>query len=131
MTKSSQAPSVEMVDRVAAAIADTPNLVMRVNKARGDGLIHEICWPAPELIVIAAYRDHEEAFIRIQQLQHRAWARAGILAMREPTKAMIEASNREWDGRMSHRSSGAWQAMIDAALSPPDIGSTPGETSDG
>lgn len=45
-------------------------------------------------------------------------ARAAIEAMREPTNAMVEASNREWDGRMSHRSSGAWQAMIDAALSP-------------
>jgi hypothetical protein len=43
-------------------------------------------------------------------------ARAVIAAMREPTDAMVEASNREWDGRMSHRSSGAWQAMIDEAL---------------
>jgi hypothetical protein len=42
--------------------------------------------------------------------------RAVIEAMREPSGDMIEASNREWDGRMSHRSSGAWQAMIDAAL---------------
>lgn len=31
-----------------------------------------------------------------------------------PTLEMIEASNREWDGRMSHRSSGAWQAMVAA-----------------
>lgn len=46
-------------------------------------------------------------------------ARAAIEAMREPTEIMIEASNREWDGRMSHRSSGAWQAMIDAALVSP------------
>ena len=45
---------------------------------------------------------------------------AAIKAMREPTEAMIEASNREWDGRMSHRSSGAWQAMIDAALPTPE-----------
>lgn len=43
-------------------------------------------------------------------------AKAAIGAMREPTEAMIEASNREWDGRMSHRSSGAWQAMVDAAF---------------
>lgn len=43
-------------------------------------------------------------------------ARAAIEAMRVPTEGMIEASNREWDGRMSHRSSGAWRAMIDAAL---------------
>lgn len=46
----------------------------------------------------------------------REHARAVLEALREPTPAMIEASNREWDGRMSHRSSGAWQAMIDAAL---------------
>jgi hypothetical protein len=51
---------------------------------------------------------------RISSLRKAALA---IAAMREPTEAMIEASNREWDGRMSHRSSGAWQAMIDAALS--------------
>jgi hypothetical protein len=50
------------------------------------------------------------------QSQWKSDARAGIAAMREPTEAMIEASNREWDGRMSHRSSGAWQAMIGAAL---------------
>lgn len=42
-----------------------------------------------------------------------------VIVPREPTEAMIEASNREWDGRMSHRSSGAWQAMIEAALTPP------------
>ena len=41
---------------------------------------------------------------------------ASIAAMREPSEAMVKASNREWDGRMSHRSSGAYQAMIDAAL---------------
>jgi hypothetical protein len=43
-------------------------------------------------------------------------ARAAIAAMREPTPEMIEASNREWDGRMSARSAGVWQAMIAAAL---------------
>lgn len=36
------------------------------------------------------------------------------LAPKEPTEKMIQASNREWDGRMSHRSSGAYQAMRDA-----------------
>ena len=48
-------------------------------------------------------------------------ARTAISAMREPTEKMVEASNREWDGRMSHRSTGAWQAMIDAALQEPQI----------
>lgn len=48
--------------------------------------------------------------------QARLAARTAITAMREPTEGMVEASNREWDGRMSHRSSGAWLAMIDAAL---------------
>lgn len=43
-------------------------------------------------------------------------ARAAIEAMREPTEAMLAATNREWDGRMSFRSTGAWQAMIDEAL---------------
>jgi hypothetical protein len=81
----------EMVERVARAIA----------KARHPGLT----WPTksdPEYIqtVHTYLRD----------------ARAAIEAMREPTEEMIKASNREWDGRMSHRSSGAWQVMIDAAL---------------
>lgn len=53
-----------------------------------------------------------------------ALAAAGyVIVPREPTEAMIEASNREidfrdnadWDGRKSHLSSGAWRAMIDAA----------------
>jgi hypothetical protein len=47
-------------------------------------------------------------------------ARAAIEALRDPSEKMIEASNREWDGRMSHRSSGAWQAMIDCALAEGD-----------
>lgn len=47
-----------------------------------------------------------------------ACARAAIAAMREPTSTMLEASNREWDGRMSHRSTEAWHAMIDEALKP-------------
>lgn len=33
---------------------------------------------------------------------------------REPSDAMVEASNREWDGRMSYRSSGAYQAVTAA-----------------
>jgi hypothetical protein len=52
------------------------------------------------------------------QEECREYARRIIAAMREPTEAMIEASNREWDGRMSARSAGVWQAMIDAALAP-------------
>lgn len=53
------------------------------------------------------------------QSQWKSDARTGIAAMREPTEEMVKASNREWDGRMSHRSTGAWQAMIDAALGKP------------
>lgn len=45
-----------------------------------------------------------------------AMVRAAVSAMREPTEKMLAASAREWDGRMSYRSSGAWQAMIDEAL---------------
>lgn len=33
----------------------------------------------------------------------------------EPTEEMHAAANREWDGRMSARSAGVWQAMINAA----------------
>jgi len=37
----------------------------------------------------------------------------------EPTEAMHEAANREWDGRMSARAAGVWQAMLAAAPLPP------------
>jgi len=60
--------------------------------------IGERAWPVPEAEV------------------YRLFAATAIEAMREPTEAMIDASNQEWDGRMSHRSSSAWRAMIDAAL---------------
>lgn len=36
----------------------------------------------------------------------------------EPTEAMHKAAEREWDGRMSARSRGVWQAMLAAAPSP-------------
>ena len=36
----------------------------------------------------------------------------------EPTEAMYAAAEREWDGRMSARSRGVWQAMLAAAPSP-------------
>lgn len=46
-------------------------------------------------------------------------AHAAIIAyhgwLATPTNAMLEASNREWDGRMSYRSSGAFQSVLDAA----------------
>jgi hypothetical protein len=32
----------------------------------------------------------------------------------EPTEKMLDAAEREWDGRMSVRSTGVWQAMCDA-----------------
>lgn len=60
-----------------------------------------------------------EACLPVYQKMKLEEARAAIDAMREPTEAMMDASNREWDGRMSYRSSGAWRAMVDAALSEP------------
>ncbi len=46
-------------------------------------------------------------------------ARAAIAEVRavleEPSEAMLEASNREWDGRMSYRSTGAFLAMLSAS----------------
>ena len=40
---------------------------------------------------------------------------------RDPTPEMLAASEREWDGRMSFRSTGAWQAMLDAAPVSPEF----------
>lgn len=39
--------------------------------------------------------------------------------MLDPSDGMLEAANREWDGRMSVRSSGAWQAMIQHIINEP------------
>lgn len=75
-----------------------------------------------ERVARALWRTAADTFPPSVQASPEGWrtqiaaAKVAIAAMREPTEAMIEASNREWDGRMSHRSSGAWQAMIDAAL---------------
>jgi hypothetical protein len=57
-----------------------------------------------------------EAKIKLLEARCKDAALAALKAMREPTEAMLEASNREWDGRMSARSAGVWQAMVDAAL---------------
>ena len=46
----------------------------------------------------------------------RAVVRAILRAMLEPSEGMLEAANREWDGRMSARSAGVWQAMIQYIL---------------
>ena len=35
-----------------------------------------------------------------------------IKRMMEPSENVLEAANREWDGRMSVRSTGVWQAML-------------------
>lgn len=49
------------------------------------------------------------------------------LKPREPTEAMHKAANREWDGRMSARSAGVWQAMWDASPTPPSLPAEAGE----
>lgn len=79
-----------------------------------------------ERVALALFKDRwpDDEWTPQVREDYRGHARAGIEAMREPTEKMIEASNREWDGRMSYRSSGAWQAMIDAALT----GNREGET---
>lgn len=65
--------------------------------------------------IMKSWAEQGDVPFPLYQSEAEAIARAVIEAMREPTEAMIRAS-REWDGRMSHRSSGAWQAMIDEAL---------------
>jgi hypothetical protein len=73
--------------------------------------------PFDELLRLAALPDGKPAAQILSAA--RSQARVAIAAMREPTEAMLEAANREWDGRMSFRSTGAWRAMIDAALAVP------------
>src|SRR5580658_5324319 len=77
----------EMVERVARAICMAEHIAA------------DCGWSEQEAFDFA--NDHWSGYVRESQ--------SAIVAMRETTEAMIEASNREWDGRMSHRSSGAWQ----------------------
>ncbi len=52
-----------------------------------------------------------------------------VVVLREPTPEMYAAAERDWDGRMSARSRGVWQAMLAAA--PPAPAATdrrPGES---
>jgi hypothetical protein len=42
----------------------------------------------------------------------RAALAATLQEMMEPSEGMHEAANREWDGRMSARSAGVWNAML-------------------
>ncbi len=44
----------------------------------------------------------------------------------EPTEAMYAAAEREWDGRMSVRTRGVWQAMLAASPSSPQVMDTGG-----
>ena len=49
----------------------------------------------------------------LNERQCRAFARAAVEAMREPTDAMVDAGEIYSDGNAAWR---GWQAMIDAAL---------------
>lgn len=58
------------------------------------------------------------AILRVRDAIRALPAQAGgewVSVPREPTEAMYAAANREWDGRMSARSAGVWQAMIAAS----------------
>lgn len=82
----------EIVDRVAEAIDRTPNLFVRVNKARLDGYVHEICTPNPdnEPVVIAACRDHGEAVAQQCMLQNRAFAHSAVDVVRQMLLSMLK-----------------------------------------
>lgn len=58
------------------------------------------------------------AFLLVTREEPRA-QKAGVvlgqLVPKEPTEPMLKATEREWDGRMSFRSTGAWKAMLGAA----------------
>lgn len=83
----------EMVDRVARAMAESRDLI----------------WEN-----MSEFSNADET-----PEYYRSLARAAIAAMREPTGEMIQAANPYVKGYDDMRSSyAAWQAMIDAALSP-------------
>jgi len=72
------------------------------------------------MLVDDGHKTEKPAFGPASIRECEAWidakcARAVLLAMREPTKAMMHAATMEkptWDDDASHRK---WQAMIDAA----------------
>ena len=88
-------------------MTDVPEMIERVARA-----------------LVSSEGDDPDALIHTMKGKTPVWtlgveqARAALAAIREPTEPMLQASEREWDGRMSARSAGVWQAMIDAALNP-------------
>lgn len=74
----------------------------------------------------AAQEPRQTAWAReIHRRDYERLARAALEALREPTEAMLDASFID-DGRGSDvdwvLATKVWQAMIDAALSPPQSG---------
>lgn len=111
----------EMMERVAEAIKLAPKYWVRRNKARSDGLHHEVGWNPdggdPEITVALATADEAEQ--EAASMTWKARARAAIIAMREPTLLMEAAGDSEASGWMQVAPSGpVWQAMCDAALTP-------------
>ena len=122
------------IEAVMLALLQVPKIFTRVNKARDDKYYYEICCfdKNDEAIVIAAYKDKDEAYIREDELQRRAIANTVILAShaalieaglkivaREPTDKMTEIGIDIWQnlpGTDDHQVRSNWRAMWDAAL---------------
>lgn len=68
-----------------------------------------------EAIARRAVENYETAKLAIERAPKKDIPDGWALVPIEPTEAMHAAANREWDGRMSARSAGVWQAMIGAA----------------
>ena len=68
----------------------------------------ELEWLCESDRALTAFLPDAKAFIKALEAQGL------VIVPREPTEAMLQATEKEWDGRMSFRSTGAWQAMLAA-----------------
>jgi hypothetical protein len=95
-----------MVERVARAICSKTNIAM-------EG-VTEIHLDNPDYVIPAHKRTDGVAIPRWKLYVEQA--RAAIEAIRQPTKAMIEAGAKGSGEDSEMTALGAWEEMIDAAL---------------
>lgn len=119
----------EMLERVAKAIRDTPQVFWRVNK--GVDLPNEVVrygtGDEPEIVVMAACLRYSDVAGLAEEMRTRLCAKAAIEAMRTPTEAMRYAAYDAWDWGPGSSLDGrdvdakrCWTTMIDVALKEED-----------
>lgn len=109
-----------MIERVAAAISAAPELWVRKNKSRDDGLVYEVGYVEGDVItdntikILWAFATSDQASEFRGRHQAIMTARAAIEAMMEPTKIQLDAME-PWS-RVSGHHEMVWKAGVKAAL---------------